>query len=400
MKCLNQLHLILSMQADPMLSNFVLLAIGIIFIGVILKLLKQPYVVAYIVVGILMGPHVLQIVTDEVLITNMGSIGLILLLFFIGMEISLPQLITNWKISVIGTLIQVLFSITAVFVIGYFLNWPLNRIIMLGFVISLSSTAVVIKLLQEREETTTKVGQNVIGILLAQDIIIVPMMIILSYLSGKSPDTIDIVKQLIGGVFIIGIIFLVLKKKRIKLPFEKQIIKDHEIQVFIAFAICFGFAIITAFLGLSSALGAFVAGILVSSVRSTKWIHQSLHAFRVVFVALFFVSIGMLIDLSFLRLNMPIVLLFVFIVFIVNSLINTIVMRIFGVSWRDSIYSGSILAQIGEFSFVIGSAGYGSGIITEYAYQLIISIISISLVISPIWIVITRRLFLKDKILN
>jgi len=108
----------------------------------------------------------------------------------------------------------------------------------------------------------------------------------------------------------------------------------------------------------------------------------------------------MLINLNFLKLNASIVLLFVLIVFIINNLINAIVMKIFGVKWRESIYSGSILAQIGEFSFVLGATGYSSGIITEYAYQLIISIISISLMISPIWITIIRRLVLKNKTLT
>jgi CPA2 family monovalent cation:H+ antiporter-2 len=385
-----------SVFIDPIQLNLVLLSIGIIVLGFILKILKQPYIIAYILAGVLMGPSGFEFLVDEQLISNLGSFGLVLLLFFIGMEISLPKLIANWKISVFGTLIQVFFSVAAVFGIGYFLGWPLNRIIMLGFVISLSSTAVVIKLLQERDETNTKVGQNVIGILLAQDVIIVPMMILLSYLSGDKPEFTEMLKQLIGAGFIIGVIVLVLKKKEIKLPFEKHIKNDHEMQVFIAFAICFGFSIITAFFGLSSALGAFVAGILVSAVKATKWVHESLHAFRIVFVALFFVSIGMLINLDFLQNNLMIICTFVFLVFVTNNFINALVVRIFGVSWRESIYTGAILAQVGEFSFVLGSTGYAIGIINEFGYQLVISIISISLIISPMWIVITRKIFLKN----
>jgi CPA2 family monovalent cation:H+ antiporter-2 len=222
------------------------------------------------------------------------------------------------------------------------------------------------------------------------------MMILLSYLSGDKPEFTEMLKQLIGAGFIIGVIVLVLKKKEIKLPFEKHIKNDHEMQVFIAFAICFGFSIITAFFGLSSALGAFVAGILVSAVKATKWVHESLHAFRIVFVALFFVSIGMLINLDFLQNNLMIICTFVFLVFVTNNFINALVVRIFGVSWRESIYTGAILAQVGEFSFVLGSTGYAIGIINEFGYQLVISIISISLIISPMWIVITRKIFLKN----
>lgn len=390
----------LSAIVDPVLVKLVILSIGIIIIGFVLKLLKQPYIVAYILAGVVMGPYGFGFVTDEALINSLGSLGLVLLLFFIGMEISLPQLIANWKISVYGTLVQVLFSIAAVYGIGVFLDWPIGRIIMLGFVISLSSTAVVIKLLQDKNEITTRVGQNVIGILLAQDVLIVPMMIVLSYLSGEPPETIEIVKQLIGGLFIFGIILLVLKKKNIKLPFEKHIKTDHEIQVFVAFAICFGFSIITAFFGLSSALGAFVAGILISSAKSTKWVHESLHSFRVVFVALFFVSIGMLINLEFLKVNFGLVLLFVFLIFLTNNVINALIIKMFKVSWKESMYTGAILAQVGEFSFVLGSTGFSIGIINDYGYQLIISIISISLMISPMWIVIARKLFIKNDSLK
>tara|TARA_R110001592_G_scaffold17138_1_gene72664 strand:+ start:2812 stop:4011 length:1200 start_codon:yes stop_codon:yes gene_type:complete len=393
-------NILLTAYVDPVLSKLVLLSIGIIIIGFILKILKQPYIIAYIFAGIFLGPQGIGVITDEVLISNMGSFGLVLLLFFIGMEISLPQLIGNWKISVFGTLIQVVFSVIAVWIIGYTLNWSINRIIMLGFVISISSTAVVIKLLQERKETNTKIGQNVIGILLAQDVIIVPMLIILSYLSGDKPDTIEGIKQIVGGIIIVGIIIWVLKKKNISLPFDHLIKDDHEIQVFISFAFCFGFAILTAFFGLSSALGAFVAGILVSSFKATEWVHESLHAFRVVFVALFFVSIGMLIDLNFLKENIGVVMLFVFFVFFANNLINAITMRILGVSWRESIYTGAILAQIGEFSFILGSTGFAIGMISDYGYQLTISIISITLIISPIWIALVRKIVLKNEPIN
>lgn len=390
-------NVLASLDVSPVLSSLVLLCLGIIGIGIVLKKLKQPYAVAYIIAGVFMGPSGLKVVTDEAQIASMGEFGLILLLFFVGMEISLSKLMANWKISVLGTVLQVVFSIGALFLIGYFLDWGFNRIIMLGFVISLSSTAVVIKLLQERKETKTRVGQNVIGILLAQDVLIVPMLITLNYLSGESTDGWEIGKQIIGGVFIISIVAYVIKKKQIYFPFEEKIKKDHEIQVFIAFAICFGFSLVTAFFGLSPALGAFVAGILVSSAHATKWVHESLHSFRVVFVALFFVSVGMLIDLEFLWENLWTVLLLVSVVFFLNNLINAAVMRIFKMSWQNSLYSGAILAQIGEFSFILGATGYQMGLIQDFTYQLVISIISISLVVSPLWIVGMRTLVLKKN---
>jgi CPA2 family monovalent cation:H+ antiporter-2 len=279
--------LISAITIDPFLSRFVILSLVIIVVGFLLRLFKQPSLVTYIIVGVLVGPFGFGLVTDETLITSLGSFGLILLLFFIGMEIHLPDLITNWRVSVFGTLIQIVVSVAVVWLLGQYFSWKINQVVMLGFVISLSSTAVIVKLLKERKELYTKTGKNVIGVLLAQDVLIVPMIIVLGYLGGDKQDIILLLKQIIGGILIVGVIIFILVKKEIKLPFMEYISKDHEMQVFVAFALCFGFSILTALFGLSSALGAFIAGIVLSSTKSTQWVHDSLNAFKIVFVALF-----------------------------------------------------------------------------------------------------------------
>ncbi len=385
-------RMIAVISIDPVLSKFVILSMVIITVGFVLRIFKQPAMVTYIVVGILVGPNGFAVITDESLITNLGSLGLVLLLFFIGMEIHLPNLITNWKVSVFGTIIQITVSILIVWLLGQYFNWKLNQVVMLGFVISLSSTAVIVKLLQERNEMQTKAGQNVLGVLLVQDVLIVPMIIILGYMSGDKPDTSDVLKQVFGGIFITGIIIYILKKKEIKLPFMGFLRKDHEMQVFVAFALCFGFSIFTALLGLSSALGAFVAGIILASTKSTKWVHDSLHAFKIMFVALFFVSVGMLIDLKFLQENAINVSVLVLMVFIVNYSINVLIIRLFRNNWKTSMYAGALLSQIGEFSFILGATGYYAGIINNNDYQLIISTIALTLLISPFWISLTRKI--------
>ena len=382
---------------DPVLSKFVILSMVIIVVGFVLQVFKQPSIVTYLIVGVLVGPYGFGLVKDEDIITNLGSLGLVLLLFFVGMEIHLPSLIINWKVSVIGTSIQIIVSIIIVWLLGKFFNWRISQVVMLGFVISLSSTAVIVKLLQERKELFTKAGQNVLGVLIAQDILILPMLIIMGYLGGDKPEITEIIKQIIGGVLIIGIIVYILKKKEIRLPFMRYIGKDHEVQVFVAFTLCFGFSILTALFGLSSALGAFVAGIILSSTKSTKWVHDSLHAFKIMFVALFFVSVGMLIDLQFLIENAVTIGSLVLIVFIVNNAINVLIMRIFCKDWKISFYAGALLSQIGEFSFILGSTGYYSGIIKIYDYQLVISTIALTLFLSPLWINLSRKI-IKIKV--
>lgn len=383
--------MIVAVLIDPNLSKFVILSMIIISVGFVLRVFKQPSIVTYIFVGILVGPSCFALVADEGLITNLGSLGLVLLLFFIGMEICLPDLIANWRVSVLGTIIQILVSICAVWLLGFFFEWELKQIVVMGFVTSLSSTAVIVKLLQERNEMKTKAGQNVLGILLMQDVLIVPMLIIMGYMGGDKSSVADVLKQVVGGVFLIGVIVYVFIKKEISLPFMKYIKKDHEMQVFIAFTLCFGFSILTALFGLSSALGAFVAGIVLASTNSTQWVHNSLHSFKVIFIALFFVSVGMLIDLGFLQENAAVVGALVLLVFFVNYIINVLIMRLFCKDWKVNLYAGALLSQIGEFSFILGSTGYYSGIISAHDYQLIICTIALTLLVSPFWIQLTRR---------
>lgn len=392
--------MIATISIDPVLSKFVILSTIIIVVGLVLQVFKQPSMVTYLIVGVLVGPFGFKLITDEILITNLGSLGLVLLLFFVGMEIHLPSLVTNWKVSAVGTLIQIGVSVIVVWLLGIIFNWGINQVIMLGFVISLSSTAVIVKILQEREELTSKAGQNVLGILIAQDILIVPMLITINYLGGDKPDTFGILKQITGGLLIIGVILYILKKKEIELPFRRYIQKDHEVQVFVAFTMCFGFSIVTSLLGLSSALGAFVAGIILSATKSTSWVHHSLHPFKIMFVALFFVSIGMLIDLQFLKQNAIIIGSLVLIVLIVNNAINVLIMRMFCKNWKFSFYAGALLSQIGEFSFILGSTGYYSGIIDQHDYKLVISIIALTLFFSPLWISLSRKIIGKEVLME
>lgn len=381
-----------ALESSPYMLEFISIALGIVLVGFVLRLLKQTNVIIYIITGVVVGPHVTGLVYDTELISSMGAMGLVLMLFFVGMEISLEKLVANWKVSVIGTVLQILFSILAVYLLGQFYAWSLARILTIGFVISLSSTAVLVKILNDTGEINQRVGQNVLGILLVQDIMIVPMLIALSYVSGKPVDSTAVLLQVVGGILISAFVGYMIVKKEIKFPFHKLIKNDHEVQLFLAFVICFGFSALTAFFGLSSALGAFIAGILVATAKSTSWVHHSLESLKIIFVALFFISVGLLIDLQFLYDNMTQILILVLVVFVTNNIINSLIMSGFKVGWRESVYTGALLSQVGEFSFVIGNLAFYNGIITDYAYQTIVSIISLTLLLSPAWINISRRI--------
>jgi CPA2 family monovalent cation:H+ antiporter-2 len=366
-------------------------ALAILLLGLVLRRFRQPHVIVYLVAGVVLGRHGIGLITDEETISRLGVIGVDLLLFFVGMEISPRRLLANWRVAVFGTLLQVAVSVGCICILGVWFGWPIERVVLLGFVISLSSTAVVLRMLQEWSEFDTKVGQNAVSVLLAQDMALIPMLITIGFMRGEALSASMLGLQLIGGMLLLALVIWMSFKTELRLPLGKTLRQDRELQVFGAAVICLGLSFLTGLMGLSTALGAFVGGMVVGLARETEWVHRSLDAFRVVFVALFFVGVGLLVDLDFLTSKWRQVASMVAAVFVTNTLINAGILRLFGNNWRESLYGGSLLAQIGEFSFVLAAVGYQASIISDFSYKATIAVIAVSLLLSPAWIVPFRR---------
>lgn len=380
------------MHIDPILPTLVAIIGVVLLIGLSLQILRQPQVIGYLLAGVAIGPFGLALLSDTEFASRLGGFGVILLLFFVGMEVAPRQLISGWRIAVIGTLAQVALSVALVIPIGLWFDWPVERVVLLGFVTSLSSTAVIIKLLRDSGEINRKEGQDILGILLTQDLIIIPMLIIVGLMGGEAPSWSGLGLQIGGSIIIVSLLAWALTRDSFHLPFGHLFRSDPELQVFAALLICLGLSLLTGLAQLSTALGAFAAGILVTAARETKWVHHTLEPFRVIFVALFFVSIGMLVDVSFISSHTMQVILLVVAVLVGNTLLNGIILRFLGYRWRESLYAGALLGQIGEFSFVLAAVGLTAGIISDIAYQYTIAVIALSLLVSPFWILAARRI--------
>lgn len=380
------------MHIDPALPVIVGVILAILVIGFAMRALRQPQIVGYLVAGLLIGPYGLGLLQDPDLIGRIGGIGLIVLLFFIGMEASPHSLLSRWRLAIFGVALQVGITVAAVWLIGQLFDWPWSKVLILGFVISLSSTAVVLKLMKDWNELDTQTGQNVLVVLLAQDMALVPMIIAVNMLGGGHVATGELIGQLIGAALLIGIAAWVFTRDHITLPFAKNLRSDHELQVFSALLLCLSLALVSGQLGLSTALGAFVAGLVVSSARETDWVHESLEPFRVVFVAAFFVSVGMLIDVDYVRNNLPLVTLLVVLIVVINTILNAAILKLLGSSWRRASYAGALLSQIGEFSFILAALAHTGQILPDDDYRLIVAVIAISLMLSPAWIGLCKTL--------
>ena len=368
------------------LERFGIVVFVVLISGLLLTYLRQPRVAGYLLVGMLLGPYGFGLSPAHELNEFLSEMGVVFLLFFVGMEVSVERLVQGWRISVIGTLCQILLSVGFAWLIGWGHGWSFGEIILIGFIISLSSTAVVLTVLQNWNELNTPGGQDVLGILLVQDLMVVPMLIILGLLGGQTPTAFSVGLEILGGLLICGLIGYVVMKGKVTIPTPKVVEDDDELEVFLSLAICLGLAILTTVFGLSEALGAFAAGIFVSAAGWTARHQRLLHPFKVLFMALFFVSIGMLVNLPYILEHWGKISLLVFLILIVNTVINMVVLRAGQRSFSDSWYGGFLLSQIGEFSFVLASVGLASGIWSEGREQVAYATIAMSLIVSPLWI--------------
>lgn len=378
------------MHFDPIILQVVGATLVILGVAFAMRVLQQPHVVGYLLAGVLLGPFGFKFFQEYELVNRIGEFGVIFLLFFVGMETSPHRLLANWRITFVGTAAQILGSIFLMWLIGLWLDWPLQRVILLGFVISLSSTAVVLNYLRDTQQMKSKIGQDILGILLAQDLALIPMLIVVNVMAGGELHPATLALQGVGTVLTLALLIWLTVGKHVRLPLGERLRSDHELQVFFAFGVCLGLALLTGLFQLSTALGAFLGGMLIGVARETNWVHHRLEPFRVMFVAVFFVSIGMLVDVPFVVANWYLVLPLVGAVFFGNTLINATMLRLLGDPWRYSIYAGAYLAQIGEFSFLLAAVGVRGQMITAYTYQLTVAVIALSLFFSPSWIALVR----------
>ena len=374
------------MHLDPLLPRLVGSLLFIVALTLTLRRWGTPSIVVYLLAGIALGADGVALLDDRVALGRIGEFGVLLLLFFVGMEMSLPRLLRGWRVAVGGTVLQILVSVAAALVIGAVLGWPLGRSVLLGFVLSLSSTAVVVRLLQDRGETHTVMGQDVLGVLLAQDLAIVPMLMILGALAGGSVHLGLLGAQaLVGGGAVVALLAVRSRPELLQRGVDR-LGEDRELRFFVALLFCLGLATLSALAGLSTASGAFLAGLLLSVGGRTEWAHHALDGLRILLLAVFFAAVGALLDMGFVMENAGTIVVLAAIAFGSNTVINAMILRGLGRPWPHALRGGAWLSQIGELSFVLAAVGLHSGLIGAFAHSMTVSVIACTLVFSTAWI--------------
>ena len=354
--------------------------------------LKVPVIVGFLLTGILAGPYGLGLVKaiDEVEV--LAEVGVVLLLFTIGMEFSLEKLLKIKKSVLLGGSLQVLITLIVSFFIVRQFGQVIGRSIFIGFLISLSSTAIVMKLVQQRAEVDSPHGQTTLGILIFQDIIIVPMILITPMLAGTSSITIQLLLLMLGkGIGIILVVIISAKWIVPKVLYHITRTRSQELFLLSVIVICLSITWITSSIGLSLALGAFLAGLIISESEYSHQAIGNMLPFRDVFTSFFFISIGMLLDIGFFLLHPGTIILIALTVVILKSLIATFASIFLGIPLRASILVGLALGQVGEFSFILAETGIEHKLLGGDFYQLFLAFSVLTMAATPFVINLAPR---------
>ena len=342
-----------------------------------------PAVVGFLVAGALLGPYGLDVVDDVARVEIFAEVGVVMLLFTIGVEFSLAH-IASLRAVVGGGLIQIGSAIALSVLAGAAFGLPVNQGVFWGFLIAMSSTAIVLKMVTERGETNSPHGRLTIGILIVQDLAVVLMMVLTPVLGSQGNGGIAVVLwPLAKAVLLVTLILVTARFLVPRLLIEVVRSRSRELFVITIILVCLGIAWLSSLAGLSLALGAFIAGLIISESEYSHQAMAEILPFRDSFNSLFFIAIGMLLDLRVLLAH-P---------FLVAGLVATIVVGKFvtsavaavavGYSWRSAVLTGSALAQVGEFSFILSKVGKDVGLLTGESFQIFLTVSVLTLLLTP-----------------
>jgi CPA2 family monovalent cation:H+ antiporter-2 len=370
---------------NPTLLVNLTFALGVAFLGAALAVkLRQSAMIGYILAGIVIGPNTPGFVGDAITVDALANIGVILLLFSIGAQLSVPEMLRTGRVAGIGATIQVLSVIGIAYFVGRLLGWSSLESIFFGAVISNSSTAVLSKVLEDRGESGSLHGTISIAWLTVQDLTTIILVLVLTSLSNGS-DRIGIELAKSVGM---ALIFLVLTIPigLIVLPrvFEQvAALKSRELMIITTAAFALGTAYVSSLFGLSLALGAFVAGVVVSESDFSHQIAEEIVPLRDIFAGLFFVSVGMLIDPIFVVKHLPIVLVVLAMIVLVKGAISAGLVAVFRFPPRVALLTGVALAQSAEFSFLLARLGLDLDAISLPVYDTLLAGAVASILLSP-----------------
>lgn len=359
----------------------------------ICRKLNIPTLVGFLLTGVLIGPSGLGWVSSAGQVEVFAEIGVVFLLFTIGLEFSLERLKEIRRAFFFGGSAQTLPTIAVTALLAGLAGFTPPRALFLGFLLALSSTAIVLKLYSDRHELEAPHGKLMIGILLFQDFLIVPMIVLIPVLAGNVEASIAAVTvRFLVSLAAVSAVFVLARYLMPRLLYQFVRTRAREALVLGALLICLGLAWLTESLGFSLALGAFLAGIIISESEYSHQVVAEILPFRDVFNSVFFISIGMLLDLGFARQHPGSIAGLALLIVCLKALLTSGAVALLGFPARTSVLAGVGLAQIGEFSFVLLQVGRGQGMVTSGFFQTFIASAVLTMAATPLLVAVAPRL--------
>ena len=348
--------------------------------------IKIPSVVGFLIAGIIVGPAGLGLIHNQDSIEFFAELGVIFLLFTIGLEFSISHILKSRQFVLIGGGVQVLSTVLICTGLMILAGWSISQAVFVGMLISLSSTAIVMKVLADRREVDSPHGRAALGILIFQDLVVIPMMMITPILAGDDTAGPSVVTLVLGSILIIGVVYV---SSRYVIPYLLHYaarLRNQEMFLFIVIGTCLMVAYLTSSIGLSMALGAFLAGLIISESEYSMHAMYNMIPFRDMFSAFFFISIGMIFDITYLLSHPGEVAALVIAVILIKYATGTIASVAAGLPARSSVLTSLSICQVGEFSFILASSGAALSILTTDMYQLFLDVSIVSMGLAPLLI--------------
>ncbi|MDP2846681.1 MAG: cation:proton antiporter [Humidesulfovibrio sp.] len=356
---------------------------------------RIPPIVGFLITGVIAGPYGLGLVSAVHEVEILAEVGVVLLLFTIGLELSMGELVRLRKSVLLGGGGQVLFSIVAFGALAYALGQSISHSVFVGFLAALSSTAIVLKIFQQRAEMDSVHGRISLSILIFQDLVIVPMMLVIPFLAGQAGgqggSSLSFLWPTLKGIGMVGLVFFLARKVVPRLLHRIVQTRSRELFLICTLTLCLATAFLTSQVGLSLSLGAFLAGLIISESEYSLSALEGIMPFRDVFTSLFFISVGMLLDVGYLASHVPSVAGATLAVLGLKALMAALAAYMLGFPVRPAVLVGLALCQIGEFSFVLAKAGLAQGLIDAQGYQLFLAASIMTMALTPPLISLSPR---------
>lgn len=386
------------MHEYALLRDLVLLVAVAIPVVVLTHRLKVATVVGFLLTGMLIGPYGLSLISRPDSVASLAELGVVLLLFAIGLELSLARIIKLGRVVVLGGGLQVVATLVATGLVALAFAVPARQAVLLGALAALSSTAIVLKVYTDRAELDTPQGRVLVAILLFQDLCVVPLMLLVPMLGGAGGGA-RAAAIAIGIALLVTTALVLVGRVAVPRLLERvAALRNREIFTLCIVVFGLGAAYVTASAGLSLALGAFIAGLVISESEYGIQALSDVLPFRDTFSGIFFTSVGMLLDLRFVAAHLALVLGATLGLVVLKALVAGGVVRLLRRSLRVSVISGLALAQVGEFSFVLAAVAAPLGLLTRDSYQLFLGVSVLSMILAPF--VIQASVPVADRIMR